>query len=247
MAKQTILEIVKKILSTTDGDLVNSINDTEEAYQAAECVQSSYEYLVETLDLPSENRLIQLTALADLTKPTHMRFPTAVRIIEWVKYNKEDTPGEAQWREVIFLEPTEFYETLAVRDETSSIVKSVTDFGGVELLVYNDRHPTYWTTFDEENIVFDSYNQDVDSTLQQSKTSCFGLVEKVFTLSDDFIPDLPSKFFNMLVEESKAEFSANYKEGNRRAETKSRRQQIKYQQDKHREKKEKGYYAFGRR
>lgn len=246
MAKQTILEIVKKILSSTDGDLVNSINDTEEAYQAAECIQSSYEYLVETLALPSENRLIQLTALADLTKPTHLQFPTAVRIIDWVKYNKEDTAGEAKWTEVTFLEPTEFYETLATRREEEDNVISVTDFGGVELLIYNDRSPTYWTTFDEEYIVFDAYDVALESTIQQSKTSCFGSVEKVFTLSDDFIPDLPSKFFNMLVEESKAEFSALYKEGNRRAESKSRRQQVKYQQDKHRETKEFTYYAFGR-
>lgn len=242
----TLLKMVQKILSDMDSDNVNSISDTEESLQIAEIVENSYEYLTESYGLASENKLLQILGLGDTTKPTHMQFPEAVREICWIKYNKETTVGDAKFEEITYMDPTEFHKRSMMLVETDTNVISVTDSSGLELFVLNDRHPTHWTTFDEEYIVFNAYDVTVDSTLQQSKVQCLGSVEKTFSLTDGFIPDIPSKDFPLLLEEAKAEAFALFKEGNRRAEIKSRRQQIRKQKTNSKVKQEEGYYAFGR-
>lgn len=238
--------MVQDILSDLESDDVNSISDTEEAMQVATSIKNTYIYLVETFDIPFENKLFSLVALGDTDTPSHMKFPTIMRKIEWLKYNKEEVSGEARYRMIKYLSPEDFHNMVMSRVETDTNVISVTDVSGIQLLIRNDKQPDYWTTFDDEYVVFDSYDSSIDSTLQQSKSSCYGSLEKTFTMSDSFVPELPSKYFSMLYEEAKAQCFADLAEGNPRAERRSRRQQIKMQGSKAREDKQTGYYAQGR-
>ena len=57
---------------------------------------------------------------------------------------------------------------------------------------------------DDEYLVFDSYDSDMDSTLQHSKTQVFGIVEPEWRMEDDFVPAMPAKYFPYLVNEAKS-------------------------------------------
>lgn len=66
---------------------------------------------------------------------------------------------------------------------------------------YNDSNPNYWTSVDEEYILFDSYNQNLVS----NKARFFGTrTPSTMTLDTDE-PDLPQQFRSVLLYGSLAE------------------------------------------
>ena len=67
-------------------DEVNSIADTPEAGQVAECIRTSYFNMTGRYDLPEHNQLFQLTPSNDPTKPVLMFRPDGVNRIEMLKY-----------------------------------------------------------------------------------------------------------------------------------------------------------------
>ena len=50
----------------------------------------------------------------------------------------------------------------------------------------------------------DAYDVGIDSTLQTSKTQCYGKQDPSWTMSDAFIPDLPANAFSLLLNEAKS-------------------------------------------
>lgn len=245
---KTLLSIVQEILSDMESDNVNSVNDTVESLQVATIVKSSYEYLQTIIDLPTENILTQLIGLADVDKPTHMKIPDSISLIEWVKYDKESTSDtDLQLKEICYLTPTDFHDKVSRRNESDTEVIPVVDYGNTSLLIKTDKNPTYWTSFDDKYIVFDSYDNTVDSTIHESKSAIYGTKRKSFTISDSFTPDLPDKFFPLLIAESKAEAFAKLKQtSSNRDENKVRKQIIKLQKDKQRTGADHAYNTFHR-
>lgn len=204
MAKMTLLEIVQDMLNDLNGDEVNSIDDTIEATQMAFIVRSTFRAMMGNRDWPHTRQLLQLTASGDPLLPTHMTFDTAVKRVENIKYDKIAS-GETKkkYTDVKYLEPDDFLRVLNNRDSTASTIDTVTDATGVDLLIKNDVGPTYYTSFDDETLVFDSYDSAVENTLITSKTQAIAYVTPGFTLSDTFTPDLPEESFAKLLEESK--------------------------------------------
>jgi hypothetical protein len=103
----------------------------------------------------------------------------------------------------------------------------------IPLLCRNDKAPDYWTTFDNRTILFDSYDNTVDSTLQTSKTMCWGKQATSFTLSNSWVIPLDDKTTSYLYNEAKATAFSELKQvTNTRAEKKSREAKIKTQKTK---------------
>lgn len=205
MAKLTLLDMVQEILSDMDSDEVNSIDDTVESEQVATIVKSTYFAMMSNRNWPHLRRSIQLQASGDSSKPTHMKVQDEVKELCFINYNKAKS-GETKRRysEITYLEPDQFIHKTNQENSDSSEVEIIVDYGGIELLVRNDKAPTYYTSFDDENLVFDSYDSVVDSTLQQSKVQSQAYVIPSWTTSDSFIPDLPDEAFTALVEEAKS-------------------------------------------
>ena len=110
-------------------------------------------------------------------------------------------------------------------NEENANVDLVTDFGGAVYPIRNDVPPTYWTSFDDEYIVFNSYDSSVEATVQNSNSQATGYIEKSFTFSDSFVPELPTEAFASLLAEAKAEaFSVLRQEVNQRVEREAQRQ-----------------------
>jgi len=205
MAKRTLLNMTQGILSAMDSDLVNSISDSEEAMQVARLIEDTYYDIVDEHDLAHTQDLFALEGLADLTKPTHMRLPEDVSKILWIKYDKRLSASDSRsYQHVDYKTPMEFVEMCAARDDTDTDnYIQVPYTNNIDLTIYKNCAPTWWTSFDDEYIVFDSYDINVDDTLHAAKTLCFGNLRPSFTsLDDDFTPDLPENLFQLLYNES---------------------------------------------
>lgn len=232
MAKLSLLDMVQDILSDMNDDEVNSIADTLESLQVARIIKSTYEELMAGQNWPHLRGMFQLEPSGDVTKPTHMKLPVDVKELTEVRYDKAKV-GEtrAKYQDVSYMFPDEFLTLTNSYNEDNSDVISVIDYSGVEILVKNNKAPSYWTSFDDEYVVFNSYDVNVDTTLQNTKTQCHGYMSPTFTLTDSFIPDMPDEMFPMLLAEAKSACFIRIKEvADQKAEQQSTRQRFKMNQ-----------------
>lgn len=222
----TLLEVVQDVLNDLDADFVNSINDTVEAQQVAQIAKTCYNEMISNREWPHLKQLSQLEASGELAKPTHMRLPDGVKKLEWVKYDKKrDGETRLRYENVKYLYPDEFLEITNNRNSDNSNVRQVVDFSGTTLLVFNNAAPTYWTSFDDEWVVFDSYNAALDDTLKKSKTQIYLIKEPVWVMEDDAVPNLPEEAFAAFIEEVKSTAFYTLKQMmNQKAEQKASRQ-----------------------
>jgi len=233
MAKMTLLDIVQDVLSDMESDEVNSINDTTESLEVAQIVKSTYYNIIDGKHWPWLKELFQLTALSDTTKPTHMQIPETIEDIEFVKYNKRKLADTRDFYSTLkYKTPEEFLLILERRDSSASDVLVVTDYSSTKLNVYTDKAPEYYTSFDDNYVVFDSYDSAVDTTLQTSKTQCYGRRHPTWTMEDTFTPDLPVQMFSYLLNEAKATCFATLKQTvNQKAEQHAISQRRRQSQD----------------
>ena len=205
MAKRDLIDMVQEILSDIDSDEVESIDDTVEAEQIVSILKSTYYAMMNNRDWPHLRRSIQISSLGDVAKPTHMKIQDGVKELCFLKYNKQKSGAtKKDYGDITFLQPDHFLHKTNQEDSSSADVLTVTDTGGIELLVRTNRAPSYATSFDDEYVVFDSYDSAVDSTMQESKIQAVAYVIPAWSSADDFIPDLPENAFPALVEEAKS-------------------------------------------
>jgi hypothetical protein len=225
--KRSLLDIVQEVLIDLDSDEVNSINDTVESLQVANIVRACYLEMTSNRNWPDQKKLIQISASNDLNKPNYMRLPDGIKEVVQVLYNKaKDGETKLVYQPVKFVYPDEFLRLVNSRNTDLDNVIVVSDFSGIQIPVVNSQPPSYWTSFDDNWLVFDAYDSTVDDTLKSSKSEVIAYVEKIWVHDDDAIPDLPSEAFSALVEESKSTaFLALKQMPNEKAEMKSQRQQ----------------------
>ncbi len=213
MAKKTVLEIVQEILSDIDGDFVNSITDTEEAEQVANIVRSTYQSMMSNRNWPHMARTVNLTPSGDNERPTHMTIEENIKELISVYYDARglgDT--KLDYREVKWKEPDDFLRYVYGRNSDGTNTVTVDDPSGVRLLIENNKAPSYFTSFDDNTLIFDSWDSEVDSTLQAVKSLARAFIMPEFSLNDTHIPDLPEEAFTALIEEAKSRSSYRLKQ-----------------------------------
>ena len=236
--KRTLLELTQSILNDLDGEPVNSIFDTEEAIQYANVVRDTYFNIVAARQTPEHDELIKLTALSDSARPNFFKYPDNVKEIRLFEYNGK----EVYWRD-----PIKFLESLptAGQDDVGTTTDPVS---GITLTYRNSKDPRYYTSFDNQYIVCDSYDMSVDTTLQESKTRCWGTKYPTFTLSDSFVPDLNETLFPYLLAESKSVCFSMFKSGSDpKVEQAARRLKSGIQNDRYKTRRENTRNFYGRR
>jgi hypothetical protein len=225
--KLTLLEMVQDILNDIDGDLVNSIGDTEESLQVAQIVKTSFAEMATLRDLPSLRKFRGLENLSDATKPNYMKVPDNTSRVDFIAYNtrKEDEEND-NFQEVHYLYPDEFVQKCNGRDPTDDRVDVITDLNGSRLNIYNDRSPRYWTSFDDTHLVFDAWPSDYTSTLVEENSQAILYMLPEWTMDDDFIPPVPAELFPLYLAEAKSAASYKLRQvADQKAEQQSKRQQ----------------------
>jgi len=227
MAKMTLLEMVQDILSDLTDDEVNSINDTLESLQIAQIVKTTYLEMMSNKNWPHLRTLGKLDPSVDVSKPTHMKVQEDWKELEWVEYNcrTEANPTRNIYKSIPYKSPDEFLRLTSQYDNTRDTVTEVEDYSGVTLHIKNDRHPEFWTSFDDEHLVFNSYNSTLDDTLQKTHTRVSVFREPSWSMVNDFVPDLPTEAFSALLAEAKSvAFVVIKQQANNKAEQQSVRQ-----------------------
>lgn len=110
-------------------------------------------------------------------------------------------PGYA---DVQILSVRQFLDYTNGFNPADSNVQTMFSPAGYTVYYMNDRQPTCCAIFGNSSIIFDSYDNTQDVTLQSVKTECYGQTVPVFNLVDTFVPKLDHQEFPLLLNEAKA-------------------------------------------
>lgn len=227
-AKMTLLDMVIDILNDIDGDEVNAIDDTVESSQVAQIIKSTYISMMTNKNWPHTKRLISIVPSGDGSLPTHMSIQDEIKELCFLNYNvaKESDGTKRIYREMKYVEPDDFLRMSNGRDNTQSYIETVIDPSSLaELNIRNDQPPTYFTSFNDSTLIFDSYDSAVDDTLQSSKMQAYAYIVPEWISEDDFVPDLPVQAFTKLLEEAKSRAAIKLRQvADQKAEQESKRQ-----------------------
>jgi len=226
MAKYTLLEMVQDILNSTDGDEVNSIDETVESTQIAQIIKTTYFNLQHIRNWRGNSQLLNLIASGDNSLPTHVTLPEALSELTFVNYDcARLNQNRKLYKAIRYVYPDEFLRRQNQLNDSADNVDVIQDPSGVELFIRNDIPPTVWTSFDDKVLVFDSYEKDVDDTIQSNKIQAMGYLTPSWIQEDDFIPELPEEAFSLLLSESKSVASLTLRQSaDQKAEQESVRQ-----------------------
>jgi hypothetical protein len=242
--RYTLLEMVQRILSAMDSDEVNSINDTTESYQVALLIEGVYNDILAESNLPETGTMFELTASGDSDKPVLMTVPEDITSLEWLKYNiQADADDFPNFRTLVYKSLKDFFELTegyASQDDTTTVDTfdhDITNNSTTDTITFvykYDAAPTYYTSFDDGTVIFDSYDATVDLTgLVKSKTQCWGSISPTFSLVDGFVPHLNQSQSSLLMNEAKARAFVELKQANNtNAEGHARRLRIRLRNSK---------------
>lgn len=109
------------------------------------------------------------------------------------------TSYRVTWKELEYMDPVDFTKMCMSRDRCTDEVRTITISTGIsddfELNVYMDREPKYWTSYDDEYIVFDAYQVAKGSTLVSSDIQMFVTEAKEYDIfTNTARPPIPNNF-----------------------------------------------------
>ena len=241
--------MTQDILNDIDGDFVNSIADTEESLQVATIIRTTFFEQFSLKDWKTSKKLAKLQSLNDNEYPTYLKLPENLYRLSSLRYDKslkDDT--RLLIEKVRYVEPDEFLRLTNAYNIQNDAVSLYKSLEGVDLKIYTDRAPQYYTTFDDEYLVLDSFDSEVNDTLIGDKTQAIYYEIPTFRLNDDFVPDIPVEVFPQFLAEAKSSASLKVRQvEDPKAEQQSKRQSIRNSQRSRRAAGGTRYPDYGRR
>ena len=197
--------MVQDILSDISGDEINSIDDTAESERIVGIIEGKFNAMASNRNWPHQKKLLNLTARSDSNFPTHMRVEDKLKEVISIYYDTAKAgSSDKSYTKIYYKDPDEFIMKTNFRRSSSPEVQTVIDDTGVELFITNNQPPTFYTSFNDIDIVMDSFDNTVDSTLQASKTQALGYVMSEFSRTDDYEIDMPAEAIPALLEQCKS-------------------------------------------
>jgi hypothetical protein len=181
--KLTLLEIVQDMLTATDSENVSTVGETEDAGMCVNIANREFERLISKFRWRHTRAFGKLVVRANNHE---MDLPTsAIAIVPNSLYYSGNR--------VFWMEPDRFLSYTIPRNTTESNIIEVGD-----IKVYSDRDPQYYTSFNDEVLIFDAYPDA--SGLVADNTDCIIYNHPTSRLtSDSEYFDLPSQAFPALV------------------------------------------------
>lgn len=129
-------------------------------------------------------------------------------VLNAISSNNVAIPG---YQDVVILPLKQFidrinsYNPEEINVGTYQFTNNINGFPGSYTFYYkNDRQPACCTILSNYNVIFDSYDNTQDSTLQSNKIMCWGRVIPAWEMVDTFTPVLDDEQFTLLLNEAKA-------------------------------------------
>lgn len=188
---RTLLYTVQRVLEKLDLDVVNDISDSQDAVLVAREAEDTFYDLVNRNEWPERYDILKLESVGDINNPTALRLPSNMLKMESVRYNTTTLTK---------LTPEEFLDKVYTRNPSENdVVEAV--YNGVALPIYNNQAPEYYTVFDNEHLILDSYESAVEATVQGSKTVAHGSTTPVFSQDGDFVIPVDSVTYPLYLSE----------------------------------------------
>lgn len=215
--KLTLLRVVQDVSRYMQGFDIDSIYDTDESTDIAYICERMYYHLAQRYNnIGWTGGIGTLEGLGDTTRPNYMRIPENVQRIQSarIQYNRATSEGNTMvlYKDVKYLEPQQFLDHQLGLSDAIPNTMIVNDPSGVEFVIKTDKAPDYCTSFDQDLLVFDSYDSETDTTLQQTKSRIEFTSEEVFLLQDDFIIPIPSSLSTLYTDLCIAEASTQLRQ-----------------------------------
>jgi len=193
--KKTLLDTVQRVLTKLDLDPVNSVNDSEDAMAVAQEAETTFYDIMSRSDWADQKQLVEVKSVSDTSNPTALRLSRDVSKIMSLRYDvTSPTDNSIVVKRMRWLEPEEFLERVYSRNSGTDEVDTV-DYEGHKLFVYNNVHPTYYTSFDNKTLILDSYDKAVSTTLIGNKSICSAVVLPKWEYRDDFVLPLTADMY----------------------------------------------------
>ena len=130
---------------------------------------------------------VDLTAAADTTEPSPgYQYVTILPVRQFIDMVNQFNIQESN------------VETFSFTDNSNDVINGSYNFN-----YKNDRTPHFCTVISNYYVIFDSYDNAVDDTLQASKTIGWGRIIPHWSMTDTFIPNLAEDQFQLLLNEAK--------------------------------------------
>lgn len=226
--KYTLLEMVQRVAGEIKSDEITTLDETIEAVDIRYEVQNTFDDLMTTWDWEFlKHHPRKLDALSPAS-PAILAIPADVRHIEKLMYEVSyEVGGKSTFKELTYLSPADFHELVLKRQIESNVVEC--DVGdGVKARIYNDRAPSYFTSYDELKVVFDAYDAVVDAAgIDPAKTVVVATIIISSSSTASWTAPVPDFIHNLWFHESVARASAQIRGvENGRAERQARRAQV---------------------
>lgn len=207
MPTKTLLQVVQKVAEGISSDEVSTLtNASVEVDDIVSIVLSTLEDLCLRNDWEFlKDRPMQLTAG---TNAIELAIPSTVNTIQTVKYRQVIGGVQTGFPTIKYMHPDDFLHRLQGRNPTEPNTVTITLSGGVELYPATNAHPRFWTSFDEKNIVFDSYDSAENASgVEAGDSAILATVYVDFTGSDQetWVAPIPESLFPLWIQEATAD------------------------------------------
>lgn len=159
MPKKTILQLVQKIGAAITSDEIDSLNETIESSDITDILSDTYSEVISRDDWEFlKDRVLQLDArpIAS-TQINTLVIPQEVSKITCLKYRSDNEVEE--YKTLKYEKACDFVDRLHRRNPTDDDTTTIINEDNVSLFVHNNKSPFFWTSFDEETITFDGFDQ----------------------------------------------------------------------------------------
>lgn len=198
---RTLNYTVQRVLEKLDLDVIDSINDSQDAILVAREAEDTFFDLLSRNEWPERHDLLEVESVSDTNLPTALRLPTKVLSISSLRYDvttPEDDDSVIKTLEKLDVE--DFLELVHSRNTSADEVVTAS-YKDIPIYLLNNQAPTYFTTFDNEMLVMDSWISAVETTVQGSKTIARGSFVPVWAHDDDFVIPLDNVTYPLFLSE----------------------------------------------
>ena len=227
MAKKTLLRLVQLIGERIGSDEIDTLDETIEATEIVSILELTFDEILDRRDwefLRDRTLRLKARAVTD-TKLFNLDMPTAVTRLQCVKYR--DINGK--FPEMEYVEACEFIERLDGRNADDDNVTEIANDDGVLLKIITDKAPTFYTSFDEATISFESYDDTRGTGNQAGDSIILANIKPVMDFTDATATfPIPERMGTLLLNEAMATAGVQLRQvSDSRAERIARRQGIK--------------------
>ena len=228
MPKKTLLQIVQKVAQKINSDEVTSL--TEGSVEILDIAEMCREVL-EDLSIRNDWEFLkdQLMPLEAGTNAIELTIPDNVKKVQTLRYRYTEGGVQKGFRTLTYLHPDDFLHRLQNNRPSEPNTDTIT-INGIELYPRTNRQPRYWTSFNEQTVVVDSYDAAENPTgVEATDSTILATINLDFTGSDvdGWIAPIPEQLFTLWEQECVAEGFVQFRQAeNPRAERRSRRSYI---------------------